>query len=397
MKYIYIILLSVLFYSCKEETFKSLNADDKTIAEQVINVRVENLEGKVKIDYDFPLNSNVLYVEGEYIKENGEAVTVKSSYYNNTLTISGFGKPIEYEVNLYSVGKNLKRSAPVVVKVNPSAPPHESMYNSLKIGADFGGLRIEYADNDGSPLSIVVEKLNANDEWQNVDIFYTQQLSGVMFVRGLPPDLAKFRVYTRDKWGNKSSANEVELTPYYEEELDYRKFKHYPLPNDGRVFQGNLVSFLWNNNVSSNPSTAGGWTRTENGSGVPDQTTIDMGQKAKISRIILHQRGYISNKPLLYANGDLKYFEIWGSNSPASSGTYDSWDKIYEGEITKPSGLPNGTNTQEDIDLATGGREFPMPLESGYYRYLRIRVMETWGLTDYFWLAEVDVFGQIED
>ena len=38
--------------------------------------------------------------------------------------------------------------------------------------------------------------------------------------------------------------------------IDYSKFKNYRLPNDAADFTPNYVYFLWNNNVSSNPSGA---------------------------------------------------------------------------------------------------------------------------------------------
>lgn len=396
MKRLLYLIALILISSCTAETFDPLNANDKTIASPVKNVRVENLPGKAKIDYDFPVKSNVLYVEAEYEHSNGTFINAKSSYYNNTVTLDGFGEAKEYEVKLYSVGRNLIRSEPVIIKVKPTTPPVLSMFQSLVVRADFGGLQLGYNDNDGSPLVVIVERLNSNNEWQNVNNFYTQQVSGTLYARGLPPVETKFRVYTKDKWDNFSEYLETTLTPLYEEEMDYLKFKPYRLPNDARDFPPNFVYFLWNNDVSSNPSGAGGWYRIDNGSGIPNHLTIDMGQTAKLSRIIFHQRGYKSNTPLLYSSGDVKFFEVWGSNNPSADGNFASWVKIETCEITKPSGSPIGTNTSDDINAAVGGREFPMPLEAEPYRYIRIRVIETWGPVDYFWIGELDFFGQIQ-
>jgi hypothetical protein len=309
----------------------------------------------------------------------------------------GFGKEQEYEVYLYSVGRNLKRSQPVIVKVHPLEAAYESIYKSLLVQADFGGLRISTDNGDGSPIVIIVEKKNANNEWENVDNIYTQDISGTYFIRGQKPNETDFRIYTKDKWHNYSDYYETTLTPLYEEEMDYSKFKHYRLPNDPADFSPNYVYFLWNNDVTTNASGGGGWYRTANGSGVPGHITIDMGQTAKLSRIIFHQRGYISNLPLLYSSGDVKYFELWGSNAPAADGSWESWTKIDDFEIIKPSGAPVGDNAPGDIQAAVGGREFPMPLDVNSYRYIRINVLETWGHTDYFWIGELDFFGMIEN
>lgn len=392
---IYLLVFSLLF-SCSEDTFKVLDADQEYTPLPVINVNVENFKGHVKINYDFKENSKALFVEAEYIHSSGQRIVSKSSYYNNSVELFGFGEEKEYEVNLYSVGRNLKRSEPVKVKVNPLESAYESIFKSLLVQADFGGLRINTENGDGTPIVIIVEKKNANNEWENVNNIYTSDISGTYFVRGQKPNETNFRVYTKDKWHNYSAYYETTLTPLYEEEMDYSKFKHYRLPNDPADFSPNFVYFLWNNNVSSNPSGAGGWYRTANGSGIPGHITIDMGQTAKLSRIIFHQRGYISNLPLLYSNGDVKRFELWGSNNPASDGSWASWTKIDEFEITKPSGLPVGTNTPEDIQAAVGGREFPMPLETASYRYIRLNVLEAWSLVDYFWIGELDFFGMIE-
>src|SRR5690606_10084943 len=125
------------------------------------------------------------------------------------------------------------------------------------------------------PLVVIIEKLNSNNEWENVDNFYTEQLSGTLFARGLPPEETKFRIYTKDKWDNFSKYLETTLTPLYEEEMDYKKFTNSRFPNDAADFAPNFVHFLWNDNVSSNPSGQGGWYRTNNGSGIPSHLTID--------------------------------------------------------------------------------------------------------------------------
>lgn len=396
MKRLIYILFSLIFIGCGEESFNVLDADQDYVPEPVTNIRVENHPGKVKIDYDFKENSNALYVEAEYIHSTGQKISTKSSYYNNTVELSGFGESKEYEVTLYSVGRNLKKSAPTVVKVYPLQATYESVYKSLILQEDFGGMRITTSDGDGSPIVIIVEKFNSNGEWENVENIYTQEKAGVYFIRGLKPEPMKFRVYTKDRWNNYSDYRYADMTPYYEEELDYSKFKHYRLPNDPADFAPNYVYFLWNDNVSSNPSGGGGWYRTANGTGVPNHITIDMGQSAKLSRMKFHQRGYISNTPLLYNTGDVKRFELWGSNAPAADGSWDSWTRIDEFEIIKPSGSPITVNTSADIQAAIGGREFPMPLDIASYRYIRLKVLETWGIVDYFWIGELDFFGMIE-
>jgi hypothetical protein len=180
----------------------------------------------------------------------------------------------------------------------------------------------------------------------------------------------------------------------FEVELDKGRFQEKRMPNDALPFGANRVPFLWNNNRTGSASGSGGWYRTANGSGVPNQVTIDMGVKAKISRFIMWQRGSISEQSLLYTAGSPRLFELWGSNDPNPDGTYDSWVKLMDCELIKPSGQPIPTNTQEDLDQATLGHDYSVPLDAPEVRYVRIRVIRTYGVTDYFWMSELTFFGQ---
>src|SRR5690606_20708908 len=118
------------------------------------------------------------------------------------------------------------------------------------------------------------------------------------------------------------------------------------------------------------------------------------GVTAKLSRINLFQRGTLNELNLLYAGGSPRTFEIWGSNNPAADGSYDNWTLLRAGEIIKPSGLPLGTTNDEDKEVAKKGHEYSIPIEAEAVRYIRFKVTSTFGVTDYFWLSEIDVFGQ---
>src|SRR5690606_17186947 len=116
----------------------------------------------------------------------------------------------------------------------------------------------------------------------------------------------------------------------------------------------------------------------------------------KLSRIKVYQRGTINELNLLYTAGSPREFEIWGSNNPSADGSYDSWTLLYSDEVKKPSGLPLQNNTAEDIEAAQKGHEFRIPIEAPAVRYFRFRAMSTYGVTNYFWLSEIDFFGQPE-
>src|SRR5690606_28173877 len=112
IKSIIIPLLTILLTSsCKEEVNKIMY-DSDVIPAVVKDPKVENKPGKVEISYTLPRETSLLYVEAEVDMGQGRIVSSKSSNYNNSLEIAGFGVSREYEVKLYSVGRNMKRSEP---------------------------------------------------------------------------------------------------------------------------------------------------------------------------------------------------------------------------------------------------------------------------------------------
>lgn len=61
--------------------------------------------------------------------------------------------------------------------------------------------------------------------------------------------------------------------------------------------------------------------------------------------------------------------------------------------MIKPSGLPVGNNTAEDIAAAAAGAEFVFEPGAGDIRYLRFVVKETWARTAALHIAEVNIYG----
>lgn len=396
MKTIIKIILPIwLLFGCAEETLKPI-LDDDSIPVLVKDIKVENFSGAVKISYDVPKGVSLLYVEAEVDMGDGRIAKASSSYYNDFIELEGFGEAKEYDVALYSVGRNLKRSEPTVIKVNPLEPPIRQIFQSLEVNEDFGGLSIRFRNELEAEVSMVVDVQNADGEWETIETFYTKLKEGIFNVRGQDAVQTDFRIYINDRWGNRTQNLLTQLTPLFEEELDYTKFVAMRLPNDPTDFGANRIHFLWNNDRSGSTSGSGGWYRTSNGTAMPTQVTINMGQTVRLSRFKFWQRGTISEQDLLYAGGSPRVMEIWGSNAPNPDGTYDSWEKLIDVELTKPSGLPVGNNAPTDIEVADRGHEYLFPSDIPPVQYLRIRVLHTFGVTEYFWMSEIDLFGQIQ-
>src|SRR3546814_16205185 len=94
-----------------------------------------------------------------------------------------------------------------------------------------------------------------------------------------------------------------------------------------------------------------------------------MGGQAKVIRCGLQQLGTVAETNVLYSGGTPTLFEVWGSNDPASDGSYDGWVKLMDCEIVKPSGRPVPENTGEDIEVAQAGHDYSFPLDAERVRY----------------------------
>lgn len=178
-------------------------------------------------------------------------------------------------------------------------------------------------------------------------------------------------------------------------ELDQNLFSAYPLPGDAspQPTAGNVMSNLWNGIFAGAAASTGSWYRTANGSGVPHHFQIDLGVKTTLSHYKLWQRGTVSEHNLLYANGNLRKWEVWGALDPSSDGSYDGWVKLLDCEAVKPSALPMGQNAPEDIAYAAMGEQFIFPKDIPEIRYIRVKVLQTWANTDYMFAGEIRFWG----
>ena len=73
-------------------------------------------------------------------------------------------------------------------------------------------------------------------------------------------------------------------------------------------------------------------------------------------------------------------------------GSDEGWTMLGEFQSVKPSGLPVGTLTDADIAYARAGESYDIP-EVGVFRYLRIKVLESWGGEQAVHFMELEFFG----
>ncbi|MDX1702615.1 MAG: DUF5000 domain-containing lipoprotein, partial [Melioribacteraceae bacterium] len=117
--------------------------------------------------------------------------------------------------------------------------------------------------------------------------------------------------------------------------------------------------------------------------------SFDLGVIGKLSRIRIQQR----TDSFIFAEGNIRKFEVYGSEELILDGSYDNWTLIGDFESIKPSGLPMGQLSNEDLTVANEGEDFIFDLNAPNVRYIRIKVTETWAGGDNFQISELTIFG----
>lgn len=215
------------------------------------------------------------------------------------------------------------------------------------------GISLRYTDVDGVPRSLMIPASETRTELPSYQ--EESQLEYRSFF--LPePDAADtfFMDYA------------AVTLPAYERQLPKDQFNVVSLPTD--VPEGGygwLMQYLWNENYG-----VPGFATAD---GDDQWFTFDSGTSVRPSRLKTWQAS-----DRLYKDQNIREFEIWGSNDPAEDGSWDSWTLLMTCESVKPSGLPLGQVSDEDVAYATAGEEFIFPEGTPAVRYYRIKVLETW-------------------
>ena len=227
-----------------------------------------------------------------------------------------------------------------------------------------------------------------NNNWVTVRTFYTAATVGDFAARGFEPKAQKFAMYIRDRWNNKSDTVIKTLTPKPEIEIPSDTYRKLVLPTDQTALAeaGYNIENLWNG-LNDRRLYA-----SSNASSLPQWITIDLGKKVLLSRFKQYQEQYDH----CYTGSGLKNFELYGSNSPNPDGSWASWTLLGEFTTVKPSNLPLGQKTNEDINYACNlGADFYFATQPEAVRYLRLKSLETYSSPGQVVIMELKFFGQI--
>ncbi len=124
---------------------------------------------------------------------------------------------------------------------------------------------------------------------------------------------------------------------------------------------------------------------------LPRSFTFDLGQLASIYRIRLSPNWDAQ----LYNNGNIKKAEIWGSATADVTTDFSSWTYLGTLNSVKPSGLPVGQNTTEDLAYAQAGENFALVESPSPVRYIRFVVQDTWIGSISMHITELTFWGHV--
>lgn len=235
---------------------------------------------------------------------------------------------------------------------------------------------ITYTDTDGQSNTISLPIGETNSSLPN----YKANTSITYRTAFIPKENAFDTFYT-----------EMEsITPEVYELLDWSKFQEVRLPTDTYQEHTSLhtsMNKMWNDDISSSSNL---FLTIPYLSPIPQWFTFDLGVEASISHMkIWHRAGYY------YDLGNLKRFEVYGSNEPNPDGSWESWNLIGTFQSVKPSGLPLGQRTQQDVDYILAGEMFTFEKNLPTYRYLRIKTLEVWGTVSYVCIQKMQIWANI--
>lgn len=393
MKHIlYLIFGIYLVWGCSPEKYTSA-IDNDNAPDPVRSPQVENLPGAAKISYILPNSESLRYVKAVYEIRPGVVREAKSSLYADNLLVDGFPASQEYDVKLYAVSKGEKESAPITVKIHPETPPLIEAYNSLTFTETFGGVTISFENSGEASLAVTI-LTEQEDRMTEVETYYTKSLLGRHSVRGFSAEPRVFGAVIRDRWGNLSDTIFAQRTPLFEEQIPKDRFAEYNLPTDTyepHIPQGQLFQ-IWDGRTAPNGGI--GVFHTKPGSAMPQWFTFDMGRTALLSRYKLWHRG--PGASWAYQLAAPKKWEVWGTaDTPDPSGSWEGWTLLMECDSHKPSG--DGPVTNEDhVYACVNGEDFEFPEGIPPVRYLRFKILETWGFLDYIYIRQVTFWGQLQ-
>ncbi len=365
------------------------------------DVSYKPIAGGAIVKYNLPDEKDIRCIEAQYTISNGKKIVTRGSFLSDSLIIEGFRDMNVHHIKLFAVDNSENYSQPFILSITPNQSPLDAVLESLKVLPDFGGMQITWKNIDKSIIALFVYKIEMNDTIL-LDQYYSKTENGELTIRGQESVDTEFLIQVRDRWDNYTQKVQYNITPLFEKELDYSKFKIPHFSYFINILNYDEMTKWWDGQKS-----ATGWGLIfwpDPAATLPTVSTVKMGVPVLFSRIILWQYAWgAANYSHFYADRNIRKLELYGSieDTPSKEDPSDnpSWEFIMECEIKMPSGgfYNNDSMTEEDLDVAKNrGHEFLFPLKETpvKYKYLRFKVLSTFeGGPNGGLLSEISLFG----
>src|SRR5690606_21891059 len=173
------LIFALVITGCSED-YIGQYAMDEIPPGPVSSVTVDNIPGGSIISYAIPNDEDFAYVKAIY-RVNGEVKEQKSSAFNSTITVEGFGRSETQQIELIAYDKSENPSTVVLADIQPLDAPVFGLIETVAIKDDFGGIRIDWQNVHESDAVLTV--LTTSDEfgieeWSEAGRFYSRSLRG---------------------------------------------------------------------------------------------------------------------------------------------------------------------------------------------------------------------------
>lgn len=357
------------------------------------------INGGAEIRYSIPNDPNILYIMAEF-ERNGQTYTEKASVHTNSLTLEGFHRVGKVSATLYKVNRAEQRSAPAEIEFEPLESLIDIAAGSVDMMATFGGVIAAWENPKTTELGVRLMTIGDDSEVDHEEMYFSSSKNEQRAFRGFESKETTFALSFEDKWGNISDTTWLTTTPFFETLIpkpyaDYRS--NIPYDNTSTLPQRGTIDVLWDNIVNT---TSHGWLTQGGSSGI--SMTIDMGQVAKLSRIVIHP--YVRNQP--YAQVNILQFEAWGideiDHSTLSDRPYwldeigvrgghihgventtilpaktfkDDWEYLGWHAVPRYDRM-SPPDLEAELNLAANGAEYEIPFDAKPVRYIRLVMRE---------------------
>lgn len=387
--------LAIALAGCSDANLlRPYGLDDGKGPGPVSEVTVTNRPGAAVIKYKLPSDTDLSYVKAEFIGSDGSKRDARASSYVDSLLIEGFGDTKDYAIEIRAYDKFENASSPVKVTVTPLTPPIQDVYESLEWAEDFGGFVISFENKSKSNVGIyVTRKDTLSGKMEYYDVYYTEKAEGSYAVRGLPDDTNEFGLFVQDHWGNKSETLVFTATPWREDLLDKKLFS----PVHPNLVNGDLATNQYDTDMTHVwDGIIGGWNYIHTLWPIefPHRFTFDLGVEAKLSRLRTWQR---PEDDVRWQHGAWRIFNVYGCKElpEITDDPLYGWNLIGSFTSVKPSGLPQGQVSDEDIQLISDGEEFQFDRNAEPVRYVRFEILAVHSQMKLSCMAELTLWGQI--